>query len=145
MKHSAGRITLFFAAVLCFALSTYDVARAQDPRATTAQKAARDWVALTDRGDASASWTAAGKQFQNAITVDRWAQGLKEVRPPLGAVVDRTVLSTQFTNSFPGAPDGDYALLVFRTNFGNKTDARESLTLQREADGNWRVIGYFIR
>ncbi len=145
MKHSAGRIALFFAAVFFFALWAHDVARAQDPRATTVQSAARDWLALTDRGDASASWSAAGKQFQNAITMDRWAESFKAVRPPLGAIVDRTMLSTQFTNSFAGAPDGDYALLVFRTNFGNKTDGRETVTLQREADGNWRVIGYFIR
>jgi hypothetical protein len=145
MKHPAGWIALLFAAVLGITLSTHDVAWAQDPRATIVQKNARDWLALTDRGDASASWNAAGKQFQNAITVARWAEGFKTVRPPLGAVVDRTMLSTEFTKSFPGAPDGDYALLAFRTNFAKKTDARETLTLEREADGNWRVIGYFIQ
>ena len=70
---------------------------------------------------------------------------VKQVRPSLGALSERTLLSTQFTNSFAGAPDGDYALLVFRSSFANKTDSRETVTLQREGDGPWRVIGYFIR
>jgi hypothetical protein len=120
-------------------------ALAQDPRATVAQKEARSWLELTDRGDALASWSAAGKQFQKAITADKWADALKQVRPPLGALVERTMLSTQFTTSFPGAPDGDYALLVFRSSFAKKIDSRETLTLEHEADGAWRVIGYFIR
>jgi len=118
---------------------------AQDPRGTSAQKQARSWLELTDRGDALGSWKAAGKQFQNAITAERWGDSLKKVRPPLGAVSERTILSTEFTKSFAGAPDGDYVLLTFRSSFANKTDSRESLTLQREADGVWRVIGYFIR
>jgi hypothetical protein len=145
MKRHAWRIGLLFAVMLCVALSTQNAARAQDPGATIVQKAARDWLALTDRGDAGASWNAAGKLFQNAISVDRWAEGFKKVRSPLGPVAERTMLSTQFTKTFQGAPDGDYALLVFRTNFANKTDARETVTLQRETDGNWRVVGYFIR
>ena len=144
MNHAAGRIALLFAALLWIALSMHEIARAQDPQTTIVQKAARDWLALTDRGDAKASWNAAGKQFQNAISADRWAEGLKALRLPLGAIAGRTMLSTEFTKSFPGAADGDYAMLVFRTNFGKKTDGRETVTLQRESDGNWRVIGYSI-
>jgi hypothetical protein len=117
---------------------------AQDPRATTAQKEARRWLDLTDHGDAAESWRAAGKKFQNAITADRWADSLKQVRPPLGELVKRTVLSTQLTKQIPGAPDGDYALLEIRTSFAEKTDSRETVTLEHEADGVWRVIGYYI-
>ena len=118
---------------------------AQDPRASLVQETARAWLADTDRGDAAQSWKNAGKQFQNAITVDRWAESLKQVRPPLGAMSQRAVIATQFRKSFPGAPDGDYALVVFRTDFAKKVDARETLTLEHEPDGAWRVIGYFIR
>jgi Protein of unknown function (DUF4019) len=120
-------------------------AAAQDPRATSAQIQARNWLELTDGGDALASWKAAGKKFQDAITAERWADSLKQVRPPLGATSERTLLSTQFTKGFSGAPEGDYVLLTFRSNFANKTDSRETVTLEREGDGVWRVIGYFIR
>jgi hypothetical protein len=133
--------------VLAYCLCSIGIgsALAQDPRGTIAQKEARSWLELTDRGDTLASWSAAGKQFQNAISADKWADSLKQVRPPLGALVERTMLSTQFTTSFPGAPDGDYVLVLFRSSFANKIDSRETVTLEHEADGTWRVIGYLIR
>jgi len=129
----------------CLSATGIGSALAQDPRATSAQKEARSWLELTDNGDALGSWKAAGKQFQNAISADTWADSLKQVRPPLGAIAERTLQSTQFTTSFPGAPVGDYALLVFRSSFAKKIDSRETVTLEHEADGTWRVIGYFIR
>ena len=139
------RRALLVVLACCLSATGIGSALAQDPRATAAQKQARNWLELTDRGDALASWSATGKQFQNAISADKWADSLKQVRPPLGALVERTLLSTQFTTSFQGAPDGDYVLLVFRSSFAKKIDSGETVTLEREADGAWRVIGYLIR
>ncbi len=131
-------VTCFFSAVLPGS------AVAQDPRASAAQSAALAWLAMTERGDAAGSWGAAGKQFQKAITADKWGQALSKVRTPLGALVERSMLSTQFSKTFRGAPDGDYAVLVFRTSFAKKIDSRETVTLEHETDGAWRVIGYSI-
>jgi hypothetical protein len=33
---------------------------------------------------------------------------------------------------------------VFRTSFAKHTEGQETLTLEREPDGVWRVIGYSI-
>jgi hypothetical protein len=139
------RRSLLVVLACCLSATVIGSALAQDPRATAAQKEARSWLALTDRGDAPASWSATGKQFQNAISADKWADSLKQVRSPLGAVVERTLLSTEFATSFQGAPDGDYVLLVFRSSFAKKIDSGETVTLEHEADGAWRVIGYLIR
>ena len=139
------RQALLIALACCLSATGIGSVLAQDPRATAAQKEARSWLALTDRDDARASWSATGKQFQNAISADKWADSLKQVRPPLGALVERTLLSTQFTTSFQGAPDGDYVLLVFRSSFVKKIASGETVTLEHEADGAWRVIGYLIR
>jgi len=44
----------------------------------------------------------------------------------------------------PGAPDGNYAVIVFDTSFQSKASAVETLTVM--ADGEkWRAAGYFIR
>jgi hypothetical protein len=137
----ALRALLALAAALCYA----GPLAAQDPRASLVQETARAWLADTDRGNAAQSWKNAGKQFRNAITVERWAESLKQVRPPLGAMSQRAVLATQFRKNIPGAPDGEYAIVVFRTTFAKKFDARETLTLEHEPDGVWRVIGYFVR
>jgi hypothetical protein len=128
----------------CLSAAGIGSALAQDPRATTAQKVARSWLEMADHGDAAGSWRAAGKKFQNAITADRWTESLGQVRPPLGELVERTVMSTQLTKQIPGVPDGDYALLEFRTSFAKKTNSRETVTLEHEAPDTWRVIGYYI-
>ncbi|MGH8713398.1 MAG: DUF4019 domain-containing protein [Casimicrobiaceae bacterium] len=118
---------------------------AQGPRQSLVQETAREWLAATDRGDAAQSWKSAGQQFRHAISAAQWAQSLRKVRPPLGAVQERTLLSTKFSKTIPGAPDGDYALVVFRSRFEHKALSQETIVLQREADGVWRVTGYTIR
>jgi hypothetical protein len=118
---------------------------AQDPRASVVQEIARTWLADTDRGDAAQSWKNAGKQFRDAITVERWAESLKAARAPLGALSQRAQIGTQFHKSIPGAPDGEYAIVLFRTTFAKKLNSRETVTLEHEPDGAWRVIGYLIQ
>jgi hypothetical protein len=129
----------------CLSVAGIGTAAAQDPRASMVQKVARSWLELTDRGDALASWNAAGKQFQNQMNSRIWATSLKRMRAPLGAAVERALVSTRFTRKFSAAArDGDYALLEFRVSFANKQYSRETLALEQESDGAWRVIGYTI-
>jgi hypothetical protein len=138
---SALRYVILTLALACCA----GVAFSQDPAATTAQRVAREWLALTDAGNDAASWDAAAHQFKNAMTRDRWAQDLKQKREPLGALTQRSVLQTTFATSFRGAPDSNYAIVVFRTTFAKKADAVETVALERESDDAWRVVGYDIR
>jgi hypothetical protein len=120
-------------------------AAAQNAASSATQQAARAFLALTDRDDGKASWDAAGKQFQESIAKERWGTALHGVRSPLGAVASRTLESTDFTDAFPGATrNGHYAILTFRTRFAAR-EASETVTLEREADGLWSVIGYVIR
>jgi len=133
------------AAALALGPGATGTARAQDPRAADVQRAAREWLALTDRFDSIGSRDAAGKRFREATTADDWSLALRRERSPLGSVEQRTLLQTRFDRSFPGFADGDYALVLFRSAFAKRQDVRESVTLEREADGRWRVIGYALR
>jgi hypothetical protein len=45
----------------------------------------------------------------------------------------------------PGAPDGEYVVFQFDTQFEHKRAAVETVTPMRDPDGSWRVSGYFIR
>lgn len=120
-------------------------ARAQDPGASVVQNAAREWLAGADALDGGATWRSAGAKFREAITVERWSEALDKVRRPLGALEQRTAAATQFSKSLPGVPDGEYATLQFHTAFAKKAESSETVRLEREHDGVWRVIGYFIR
>jgi hypothetical protein len=120
-------------------------AYAQDAARTTVQAAARDWLALIDRGDAGASWDAAAAKFRAAIAREPWIGASAKVRAPFGKVTQRAVFSTGFGRTFPGAPEGEYAFVVFRTSFARRSDTQETVTLEREPDGVWRVVGYTAR
>jgi len=137
-----GRLAFVLACVIALCAGE---AQAQDPRATAAQAAARSWLVLTDAGDVKGSLKAGGKKFREALDAEAWDEALKKVRGPLGTVMSRAVLATKFQDTMPGGPSGEYALILFETNFSDMGTGHETVTLEREPDGAWRVIGYFIR
>ena len=89
---------------LCLAWLVVGAALAQDPKASAAQAAARDWLALVDRSDAQASWNAASKKFQEAMPVSGWADALAKARDPLGPAKGRTRLRSRATGDGPSSP-----------------------------------------
>ena len=110
-----------------------------------AERAALDWLALTDRGDAEASWNSAASLFRHAVPLATWTESLERARGPLGALVSREIESARVATELPGAPDGEYVVLQFKTSFEQKRSAVETVTPMRDMDGQWRVSGYFIR
>lgn len=102
-------------------------------------RAAREWLALVDKGDWTASWNATGQSFKALNTVDVWAKLSEEVRPPLGAVRSRVLISEQ---DVPAPPYG-YQMVKFRTDYANRSGAIETLSLSREGE-QWRVVGVTI-
>jgi hypothetical protein len=127
------------------ALVVAGAALGQDPRAAQAQAAARDWLNLTDKLNATASFNAAGARFREPIDVEQWTDALAKARAPLGAVEQRTVAETAFDTVTEGGNQFEIAMVRFRTSFAKKIESSETVTLERDADGSWRVIGYFIR
>lgn len=106
--------------------------------------AANTWIGLVDAGQWAQSWDAAGTLFKSQIAEPRWASTIQEVRGPLGSMSSRSVKTVTKTHSLPGAPDGEYELVQFQTNFANRTGAIETVVLAHEPTG-WKVDGYFIR
>jgi len=42
-------------------------------------------------------------------------------------------------------PQGDYVIFGFASVFENQDNIIETVTAKKDADGIWRVAGYFIR
>lgn len=118
---------------------------ATDGGAQAAQKAALAWLKLVDQGKYKASWHESGAFFQGAMDAARWDQLMQGVRKPLGKTLSRKFVSAQARQTMPGAPDGQYFLLLFKTKFANKKSAEERVTLIQEPKRGWRVVGYFIK
>ena len=128
-------------AALCFACS----ALADADKEAAAVAAAKAWLTLIDDGKYGDSWEAAAAYFKGAITKKYWQQTLTAVRKPLGVLISREVRSKAYTQSLPGAPDGEYLVIQFNTSYENKKSAVETVTPMRDSDGTWRVSGYYIK
>jgi hypothetical protein len=116
--------------------------KAQEKAATDV---AKTWVGLVDAGKYAESWDAAAALFRAAVTKEQWAQKVKPVREPLGKVVSRELLTAEYKTALPGAPDGEYVVIQFKTVFANKKDSVETITPMKDKDGQWRVSGYYIK
>ena len=119
--------------------------RAQDPRAGFVVAAARGWLELVDRADIAGSHARAGAKFRNVVSDKQWVVAYERERRPRGALGQRALYQTRFGTRLPDTPgEGEYASLVFRTSFANQPAAIETVTVERESDGEWRVVGYVI-
>ena len=144
LRVSSSRSRAIALSVALLALVIAPLVAAQDAHSSEVQNAAREWLKLVDAGDYSASWKSAGKKFQQTFTEASWADAASRLRAPFGVAETRTVALTHFDKHFPNLPDGDYALVQFRTSFKGKDYSGETVNLEHE-DSGWRVIGYFVR
>ena len=117
-----------------------------DPAAEkAAATAVEPWLKLVDEGKYAESWDLSSAYFKAVVTQDQWKLSMGGVRKPLGKVVSRTLSNSRYRTSLPGAPDGRYVMLQFSTTYENKRAAEETVVQMLEADGQWKVSGYFIR
>ncbi|SMG46396.1 DUF4019 domain-containing protein [Arenibacter troitsensis] len=105
---------------------------------------AKGWLGLIYDQDYSQSWDNAASLFQRAVTKEQWTQQLSGIVPPLGEVISRDVISSEYQTTLPGAPDGEYIVIQFKTSFENKNESIETVTQMKDGD-QWKVSGYFIK
>lgn len=110
-----------------------------------AQVAGEQWLAALDRGDTATTYATAAQLFRGAVTPEQWTESLERGQKPLGHAVTRTLRSSRYTTELPGAPDGEYALFEYATEFEHKKNGTETVVMMKEPTGEWRLSGYWIR
>ena len=120
-------------------------AQGADKPEDLAQHAAESWLMSIDAGNAEASWDQAAKLFKGFVTKSQWTQVLAGMRPPLGKLISRKVMSRQYSEKLPGAPDGKYVIIQYQSVFEKKASAVETIQTMLDPDTIWRVSGYRIR
>ena len=103
------------------------------------ERAARDWLALQDEGRWRDGWNGTSKSFRELNTLESWTLAAKTVRAPLGAVISRSVISTNIVLT----PPPGVHVIKFRTNFANRANAVETVSMTRE-EGSWRVTSIWV-
>jgi len=120
-------------------------AQPRHPEENAAIYAAQMWLLDVDRGAYAASWSNAAAYFQGMVAEENWTQMISAGREPLGQTLSRDFKSARHFTSLPGVPDGDYIVIQFKTSFANKKNSIETITPMKEAHGEWRVSGYFVK
>jgi hypothetical protein len=110
-----------------------------------AVSAAESWLALVDAGRQGDSWDQAADFFRESVPKVKWQTAVEAARGPLGVMITRKMRSVTYTHALPGAPAGDYLVIVYDTRFENLPRGTETVTPMREKDGSWKVAGYIIR
>lgn len=142
MKSRAGLVLLLTILSILFSLNPIQANEVAEKGAITASGA---WLSLVDEGNYAESWNQAAGLFKNAVTKEQWQSTVKAVRTPLGKAVVRKLKSKKYTETMPGAPDGEYVVIQYETTFENKKSAVETVTPMLDKDGKWRVSGYYIK
>ncbi|MBP1751880.1 MAG: hypothetical protein H6Q57_716 [Geobacteraceae bacterium] len=139
------RITSFLVVLGLLAAAVFCCAQAHADTEKTAGSAARSWLTLVDKDRYAESWKEASAYFRGAVSMNTWVTSLDGVRKPLGRVLSRKLRTTRQYKELPGAPDGRYVVMEYRTSFENKRSATETVTFVLEKDGTWKAAGYFIK
>jgi hypothetical protein len=136
------RLTLLLAMLLVYTIQSL----ASDEEAiSVAEATASSWLNLTDVEDFGTTWTTASSFFKAAVTESEWEQAITAARRPFGQLKSRELESATFYTTLPGAPDGEYVVLIFSSSFDQKESAVETVTVMLDQSESWRVSGYFIR
>jgi hypothetical protein len=132
--------------IACVLLMRGAILSGQDARLQAAQRSAEEWLALTDATRYADSRKEASAAFQAAVSEQSWSHEMQNIRRwPQGKVGTRKLKSAVYSTTLPGAPDGEYVVVTYDTDFENKPAAVETVTVSLEKDGIWRVAGYSVK
>ncbi len=131
----AGILVAVLASGICFAASPEK----------KAEICAKNWLELVDAKNYAKSYDDAASFFKAMVKKDEWVIALSNLRSMLRDPVSRKLISKRYVTKMSGAPDGEYVVLIYKTKFEKKADAREVVVPMLDSDGRWRVSGYHIQ
>jgi len=118
---------------------------ASSAKEKAAVSATTEWLGIMDKGNYTEAWQAGAGYLRSLVKQAMFEQKMQTVRQPLGKLVSRTTARTFYRTKLPDTPAGEYVVIKFATVFENKPSTIETVTSMLATDGQWRVIGYFIK
>ena len=142
MKQLLRTSLLLLLCSLCLILPA--TADSSIPAEKQAILAALDFLERADRAEYERCWDHSSKTFRDQVDKQTWVEEMGHLRPQYGTPLQRSLEYSKPLD--PAADNGNQPslFLIFRTRFEQKTVA-EMITLNREPDLQWRVVGYSIQ
>ena len=110
-----------------------------------AKVSVESWLKLVDDGKYAESWDEASTFLKGKVTKEEWILTISNLKPSFGKTNTREIQSAQYSTELPGAPDGEYVVFQYKTNFELKNNSIETIVPMIDSDSKWRVSGYFIK
>jgi uncharacterized membrane protein len=112
---------------------------------SVAIESAETWLGVIDNGKYAESWEESAIILRNHVGKEQWVSAMESHRKPFGKLISRKVKLKRYKTSLPGAPDGKYVVIQFKTSFVSKKRVIETVTPMLDEDGKWRVSGYYMK
>ena len=101
-----------------YRLKPEDAGTSRRPTGNRSMQPERGWPLPT-----TASMPTVGRPrpgyLKRAVGKDNFVRSLEAAREPLGKMISREVQSEQFATRLPGAPEGQYVVIQFKTSLAN--------------------------
>jgi len=115
----------------------------EKPKEKTAIQVAENWLVLIDGEKYLESWEGLSNLYKANDTKEKWVDHYNRYRKPLGKLIGRKLINKNVT-SYSEAPEGEYIIFQYEAPFENKKLAAEAVSIVKDQDGKWRILGYFI-
>lgn len=119
-------------------------AHADSPSVDDAGIATIEFLALIDEQEYDKSYSTASSVLREEVSLEDWVTHVSNLRHPLGQLHQRTENRSEFHESLPEAPAGEYVIFTYDSSFENNKFATEIVAVGKGSDGVWRVIGYYF-
>lgn len=134
---------LLFALTSCAMHSRAPVRAERHANEQAARATALEWLELLDAGDYAEAYEREPSRVRAAGTDRQFIRSMRARRAPFGSITSRKLIGAAFAHKMPGAPDGNYESILFRTSFEHKAVTAERVILSNES-GQWRVTDYRV-
>jgi hypothetical protein len=118
-----------------------------DPHAAeelAAQRQAMGFLGYLDDGRFADSYAYTGTLLRAQADRELFTSQIQKARAGTGGLQARELIDAAYNTTVEGAPEGQYVILHYHSNFANRQDTVETITLAL-AKGYWRVDGYYIK
>lgn len=116
-----------------------------DPKVAAARAAAESFLKLIDAGQFDKAYGLCAVALKQKAKQDMFVGAMSGLRSKLGANTLRNFFSATPKTELPGAPKGKYVVLMYVSDFAKQKGLRELITPMQEADGSWKVAGYYVQ
>ena len=99
------------------------------------------WLSLIDENKYPETWGSLSDIFKKTSTKEQWLDDLEGFRKPLGKLLGRKLL---YVTESSDKELGEYLIIQYQSLFENKVSKGEAVSVVRDSEGAWKVLGYTI-